>query len=177
MNFIRSITTLCLFAMVMLLLSSCAKVSRERTLPPSINSVYVPMVVNRTAEPGIEEDITVYIQEEFLADGRLELDSRRDSDAYILITLDEFETEATSFDSDDYQRRTRQRLRAKVQILQNKPNKPAFGPVRTVESTSSYNNDKRTISYTPEQWGRDELLREFARDVVEEVITGRFEDL
>jgi len=161
----------------MVLTTSCAKVSRERTLPPSINSVYVPMAVNRSAEIGIEEDLTVYFQEEILADGRMELETRRASDAHLIITITDFEEDVQSFDTENYPRRIRQTVVAKIEIIQNVPGKPAFGPPRRVTASRTFNNDTRTITYVPEPTGRDTVLREFARKAVQEVITGRFEDL
>ena len=166
-----------LFSILILMTASCARVSRERTLPPSINSIYIPMAVNRSAEIGIEEDLTAYIQEEFLADGRLELDTRRASDAHVIITITDFDEEAQTFDTENYPRRVRQSITLKIEIIQNVPGKPAFGPPRRVEASRTFNNDARTITYVPEPQGRDSVLRECARKAVQEVITGRFEDL
>jgi hypothetical protein len=38
-----------------------------------------------------------------------------------------------------------------------------------------YNSDKRTIGYIPEPEAKDVLLRNFAREVVQEVLTGRLD--
>ncbi|MGF1574012.1 MAG: LPS assembly lipoprotein LptE [Sumerlaeia bacterium] len=172
MVFLRFLATL----LICLTLSACATVSRERTLPPSVRSVYIPMFVNRSAEIGIEEDATVLTQKEFLADGRLDLATKRNSDAYVIVTIKEFDTDGISFDTDEYPRRLRQTIRAEVQVLKNKPGRAPYGPSREVTASRTYNSDKRSISYTPEPWATEILLQEFARQIVLEVITGRLDE-
>ncbi len=161
-------------ATTILVASGCARVSRERTLPPSIHSVSVPMFVNRSAEPAIEEDATVYTQEEFLADGRLDLVAARDADAWIEVKITDFTNEGVSFDGDNFPRRVRFTTTARVEIVQNIPGKPLIGGPRTVTASHSFNNDKRSLTYVPEPEGKELVLRELARKIVEEVVTGGF---
>lgn len=176
-SFLAMIYFRSLLLMIFLLATvGCATVSRERTLPPSVRSVYVPMFVNRSAEIGIEEDATIFTQKEFLADGRVDLGTKRNSDAYVLVTIKDFKTEGISFDSDEYPRRLRQSIRAEIQVVKNKPGRAPYGPIREVNVSRSYNSDKRTIAFTPEPRAMEVLLQEFARQVVLEVITGRLDE-
>ena len=62
-----------LLAILLLGCSACMRIPRQRTLPPSIRSLSIPVFINRTAEPQLEDDATVFAQEEFLADGRLDM--------------------------------------------------------------------------------------------------------
>lgn len=159
-----------------LALGGCARVPRERTLPPSIRSVSVPMFVNRTAEPGLEEIATVATQREFLADGRLNLVRQEEADAIIRVTLTEFEAPGASFDSDDFPRMTRMVLTARVEILQNIPTEPVFGGPRVVVAREVTSSDKRRITFEPEPRARDRLAERLAREIVREVLTGRYTD-
>src|SRR5690606_13916043 len=99
-TFLRAATPL---AVIFMLLTGCATIVRERTLPPSIRSVYVPMAINRTAEIGLEERMTVAVQEELLADGRIEQARlAREADAIVRMAIVEYERVGFTFDSDDF---------------------------------------------------------------------------
>jgi len=157
-------------------MTGCARTSRERTLPPSIRAVTVPMIVNRTAEPGLEELATVAIQRQFLADGRLNLVREQEADAIIRITLTDFDAPGRVFDTDDFPRMQRMELTATVEILQNVPEQPVFGGVRTVRSSELRSSDTRRITFEPEPRARERLMERFAREVVREVLTGQYVD-
>ena len=83
-------------------LTGCAPLVRERTLPPSIRAVHVPMIVNRSAEPGLEERMTASFQKEILADGRLRLVRRQEADAIVNVEIRDFDRDGFSFDGDDF---------------------------------------------------------------------------
>jgi hypothetical protein len=162
---------------LILLLGACTRVSRQRTLPPSIRVVHIPMILNRSAEPGLEEDATRMVQKEFLADGRLELArDPRQADAILEITIKDYLDDPVALDSDDFTRRTRLTIEADVRIVQNIPGKPVFGGARKLTSTTTTTNDKRRINYVPEPEAKDAALQRFAQLVVREVLTGAYTD-
>ncbi|MDK2971863.1 MAG: hypothetical protein PWP23_1618 [Candidatus Sumerlaeota bacterium] len=162
---------------LIVVLGACTRVSRQRTLPPSIRTVHIPMIINRSAEPGLEEDATRLVQKEFLADGRLELARNpREADAILEITIKDFLDDPVSLDSDDFTRRLQLTIEADVRIVQNIPGKPVFGGSRKVISTTTYTNDKRRINYTPEPEGKALALQRFAQLIVREVLTGSYTD-
>lgn len=163
--------------LVVTLLSGCARVSRQRTLPPSIRLIDVPMFVNRSAEPGLEETATRLTQKEFLADGRLGLArATREADAIIEVVIRDFEETSASLDSDDFPRMVTLNITADVRIVQNIPGRPTFGGVRKVVARSTYNNDKRRIGYIPEPEGKELVLQRLAQLIVREVLTGAYTD-
>jgi len=169
---LRPFRLLCAFAAIVLAAASCTRVSRERTLPPSIRSIDVPMFVNRTAEPAIEEDATIYTQEEFLADGRLDLVREGEADAIVAVELVDFTEQATSFDSDDFPRRTRYTVAADVRIYQNIPGRPQYGPKRTVSASRTFINDPRRLTFEAKGDGQELVLRDLSRRIVRDVLTG-----
>lgn len=156
-------------------ITGCTRIPRQRTLPPSVRAITVPMFVNRSAEPQIEEDATVYTQEEFLADGRLNLVRREKADAIVEVTITEFVEDNPFLDSDDLPRTTRYTMQASIVIKRNVPGLPTVGGPRTVIATSLHNSDKRQINFEPEPVGKERALREFARQIVREVITGEYQ--
>lgn len=166
--------TLALCAMAF---SACRPVVRERTLPPSIRAVSIPMAFNRTAEIGFEERLTIAVQEEFDADGRL-LQARRlrDADAIVRIFVTDWETMTFALDSDGFPTAQEYFVRAHIHILENIPGRPMIGPARVVDELFVFNADPRTTTFDPEPRNKEELARRMARTIVREVITGEFEE-
>lgn len=157
--------------------SACRPVVRERTLPPSIRTVSIPMAFNRTAEIGFEERLTIAVQEEFDADGRL-LQARRtrDADAIVRMFVTDWETMTYTLDSDGFPTTQEYFVRIHIHILENIPGRPMIGPARVVDEFFVFNADPRTTTFDPEPRDKEELARRMARTIVREVITGEFED-
>jgi hypothetical protein len=161
-------------ALVVALLSACTPLVRTRTLPPSIRAVYVPMAVNRSAEPGVEERVTVAVQEELLADGRLDVVPERQADALLSITITDFTRRSGAFDQDDYPAGQTYEAEAEVEIIENIPGHPTIGGKRKVRSIVFFNADPRTTTFDPEPRTKESSYRSIARQIVNEVITGEF---
>jgi hypothetical protein len=162
MPLLSRIAGLCLLVALATGTAACVKVSRERTLPPSIRSVAVPMVINRSAEIGLEEDATIRIQEEFLADGRLEVTGQDRADAVVYVTIKRFNDRIIDFGDGSFPRQAELDLDADVYVVRNEA-----GQTRTTVRV-----DARRTNFEPEPVRRERMLREFARKVVLEVLTG-----
>lgn len=155
-------------------LPGCAShVNRERTLPKSIRTIYVPMFLNRSEEIGLEEQATILTQEQFLADGRLEAKGPKDADAIVQVTLKKFIYDVKGTDN-DFAEFVEVTMRAGIRIERNEPGRPLIGGERTVEAKSFASVDKRSISFEPEPVWKERLLRELARVVVQETMTGDY---
>lgn len=163
-------------AMVLLLGTGCTPLVRERTLPPSIRSVYIPMIDNRTQEYGLEERFTEAFQREVLADGRLRVVREKEADAIIRITLVNFAAVPQSFDSDRFPTSQTYQVEARMQIQENLPGRPTIGGTRQFRTNHFFNADPRTTTYDPEPRRKEELATAFARDAMLELMTGDFED-
>lgn len=168
------ITMVC--AILLSLASACTTVPRSRTLPPSIRTVYVPLAVNRTAEPAIEERFTQFLQEEILADGRLQLTQRKKADAFIEVEFSRFDRSATSFGDNDFGTDISGRMEARIAIIQNVPGRPKIGGYRPIKGTANYNSDTRSTTFEPEPDFIDKVLRDLAREAMLEIMTGDYRD-
>lgn len=133
------------------------------------------MFVNRTAEPQIEEDATRFTQEEFLADGRLDLVRQGEADAIVRVTLRDFIDRGATFDADDFPSSREFTIIADVEIVRNVPEQPLIGGRRTVSATTFFNNETRSADFVPEPRGMDQALRTLAQRIVWEVLTGAYE--
>ena len=156
-------------------LVGCVPVSRGRTLPGSIRAIHVPMALNRSAEPGLEERVTVAVQREFLADGRLSMRPEKQADAIIRIQLDEFDRPAAAFDPDDFPTTQAYSLQASITIEENIAGRPAIGGRRKLRVYMPFEADPRRSTFDPEPRTKEALYEEFARQAVLEVLTGEFE--
>ncbi len=159
-----------------LLHAGCTTYPRTRTLPNSIRTIYVPMAVNRTAEPAIEERMTQFVQEEFLADGRLRLVQRKKADAVVEIEIRKFDSIGSDSGVSDFMTRRNVSIEAKLNIFRNIPGRPKIGGERKVTAQSGFNTDTRSTGFVPEPDWKDQILREFARAAVREVLTGDYKD-
>jgi hypothetical protein len=158
----------------MLLLTGCHPLVRARTLPPSIRNVYVPMIINRTAEPGLEEQLTVAFQEELLADGRLNLVKQKEADATVRITLIQFIPESVRLDEDKFAIRLSWTLQANMEIEENIPGRPLLGGLRKITASHEFNSDPRTTTFNGEPFEKELFASNFARIAAMELITGEF---
>lgn len=154
----------------------CSPLVRQRTLPPSIRSVYVPIAINRTAEVGIDEQLTTFVQEELLADGRLDLANRGRANALVEVTIRRFRRTSFGFDSLRFATSQRIEMEAEVVILENIPGRPRIGGSRRVTTVAIPTSDPRTTTYEPEPRRMESFLRTAAREIVREVLTGEYRE-
>ena len=171
---VRFFGALAAISLLGVMLSGCMIIPRARTLPPTVRSVYLPMLSNETSEPGLEEKATRFIQREFLADGRLRLETRERADAWIECAIKKYELRPASFESDDFPSFSQMTIRAELVIRENIPTFPTLGGKRKVEASYSYPSDlRRSLSYLDTE-ATDRLMEDLARQVVRETLTGEY---
>jgi outer membrane lipopolysaccharide assembly protein LptE/RlpB len=73
--------------------------SLRTSLPPGINSVHVPVLVNRTQEPGIEDFITQALTQAVVGTGVRIAANAREADAILEGSIVEYRLVSLSFDS------------------------------------------------------------------------------
>lgn len=156
------------------LAAGCSIVPRARTLPPHIDTVYVPMFKNRTAEPGLEEYATRATQREFMADGRLRLEQQERANAWVECTIDRYGLTPAAFESDDFPSLSRMYMRLSVRVRENAAKRPLIGEVRRVVVEFAYPSDMRRSIATLEPDAREQLMEEVGRAIVREVLTGEY---
>lgn len=155
---------------------ACVPIPRARTLPPTVRSVYVPMFVNGTSEPGLEEKATRATQRQFLADGRLRLEQKHRADAWIECTIKTFEHRPSSFGSGDYPTFSEMRVEVEILVRENIPTTPLLGGTRRIVASYTYPSDLRRSIATLDVEAVERLLEDMARLVVREVLTGEYGD-
>ncbi|MBI5199898.1 MAG: LptE family protein [Nitrospirae bacterium] len=138
-------------------------------LPEHIKKVGIPLAVNRTPEPGLEDILAKALIEEFKKDGRLKVVSTEEADTILHSVVVSFQTVPLSFDNKGLV--TVYRVVMKVDFkLEDIRDKKIIWEEREMESTlkSDYkpSNDlavTRTL--------KDEAIRKTCRDISLDVIS------
>ena len=163
--------------LLILAVTGCQFTSRIRTLPEEIQSVYVPMFINNTYQPGLEELATRATVEAFLADGRLNVVSPREADVLVQGIIQEYTDQASGSESDEFHMMNT--IDARVLVKLYAPN-DRLNPINVYKHftvSRSYISDVRRMDLTiPEDAIRD-LMEAVGERVVLEVMTGQFKEI
>jgi len=147
-----------------LALAACQNLTPyHRVLPAEIERVYVPMAKNKTYEPGLEELITNGFTTELLADGRLELVRKRQSDAVIQVTVEEYNERTRKFESDDIERSREISLILKAELFDRDDLENPFAHTEEIPVKLSYTSDYRSSYAELDVDARERLARETGR--------------
>lgn len=156
---------------------SCTRVVPVRTLPGWVRGIYVPMVQNRTPEPGLEDLATQLIQQEFLADGRLGVVQKDRADLQLVATIEEFAIREDDFDNDAIASSREATMVVALRLLEPfddpfEPREEIVADLGLVSTNYRFNSDPRSTFYEPEPDVKRDALTALARQVVFQTITG-----
>ena len=164
----------CFAILALFSLSSCRIRPRVRTLPEEIQSLNIPMFINLSYEPGLEEVGTRATVEAFLADGRLDVVSRQQADAIVQVVIQSFENEAASTSSDDFSMINTIKVGAVVYMYSPKDRLNPMQMWGPFTESRAFVSDTRRISYVNSEDARQGMMDALALRVVQEVLTGGF---
>jgi hypothetical protein len=120
--------------LVILVLSGCSSYQLGSMLPPHIQSVHMPTVVNATSEPLLENEVTSAIFSELQRDGSLSIASAETADALMYVRVTQYQLIPLSYSSgnrslpDEY----RLRLHAEVELIERETGKPLVRDNRVI---------------------------------------------
>lgn len=169
-------TTIFIMLVAAIMMSGCRIRPRQRTLPEEIRNIYVPMFINNTSQPGLEELATRASVEAFLADGRLEIVNARNADLIVQAVITEFEDGVTSTESDSFPMMNS--VTATVQANLYSPD-DRLHPVYVYEPFTvdrTYISDVRRSTVTITDEAREDLMEAVGERLVSEILTGSFEE-
>lgn len=92
------------------------------TLPPDVQSVYVPVALNESSEPLLETAVTQATLEQIQRDGSLSIETEANADSVLYITITDFELRPLAYEDSDNLRPDEYRLilKARVELIQQK---------------------------------------------------------
>lgn len=163
-------------AMVMATLAPSAVMAwtpPARTLPSSINRIYVREFKNNSRMFGAQADLTLYVNDEFMLDGRLDVVQSERSDVRLEGRIKFIHEEPTGLASDEFPLISVVQMETVVELWD------PYDPDRlvplfrfNVPTTIQYLSDpRRSIAETTTE-ARDRLLRQAAKDIVNTVMAG-----
>lgn len=162
----------------------CARIPPARMLPETIRSVYVPLAINRSFEPGLEETLTRALQQRLLQDGQLRVTRRDSADAVLRVELKNYKPETGSLDDDRFARQTLLTLAANVYLYDPDDYRPGVAeqPAPPIFSWSNiplifrYSSDTRLTASTLEVDARRQALERLAQTLVDKIVYGAPDD-
>ena len=92
-----------LIFLVVLLVEGCGYrlFGTERSLPPHLKTMVIPLFGNSTPEPEIQRDLTSAVRESFINDGRLKIVNENNANLLLKGVLFQYELRPISFDRRD----------------------------------------------------------------------------
>jgi len=157
--------------------TGCHVTPRTRTLPEEIGSVYIPMFLNMSYEPGLEELATRATVESFLADGRLDLVHAGQADAIVQGIITSFEDQVTSTESDEYPMISTMQAIVLVKLYSPRDRLHPMNAYKPFTVRRSYVSDMRRMTQTIPEDAKRSLMEAVGDRVVLEVLTGDFEEM
>lgn len=150
-------------------LSGCASYQLGSTLPPGIDSVHIPIFVNATNEPGVDEITTQAAIEEFQNDGSLRVTSAADADLILEVRVHHYELKPVRYRRDRATQPDEFRLKLTAEVIARKTSDNSVLVHRNHvqgESTFPVTEDIRTAKIE----ALPEAAKDLAHDIVEAVV-------
>lgn len=139
-------------------------------LPASIRTLSLPPIVNKSQEPGIEDQFALALRDEFLRDARRPLVPEKDSDGVVRITITRYLQTPLQYDAN--QNPTTYLIRVNVDVqLVDRAAKKTLWDEKGLEASLAYPNSSLTGGLT-EQAAQVQLWPVLAPMIVARVIDG-----
>jgi hypothetical protein len=155
-----------------LLAAGCERIAPVRTLPAWVRAVYVPMVQNQSYEPAIEEQATQLTQEAFLAEGQLDVVDKRDADAMLLVSIDDWRIGPGGTSGDKITDAHIVRATASVRLCEPHDPDSVIADLGQVRVMSQFLTDPRSVRFVAEPDRKEAVLREMASRIVFQTLNG-----
>jgi outer membrane lipopolysaccharide assembly protein LptE/RlpB len=147
-------------------LSGCGYTLRG-TLPDHIKTVAVPVFVNRTSEPAVENLLTRAVVEAFSTNGRLQVVSPAEADAVLEGEVVGYEVQSVAFDSGANVRQYRLLVTLNLRFRDVRRNAVLFEQAGVQERA-----DFRVLGAVAQTFSREEsALRQAAVDIARAVVS------
>ncbi len=158
---------------------SCTRVYPVRTLPNWVRGIYIPMVMNKSKEPGIEEIATRMAQEEFLADGQIRIVPKSQADLQLVAVIKSYTilSDDSSSGGDRISNRDEIIIASELKLYDPsvdpfKPDQEPIANLGEMRTRFQISSDTRQRNYIPEPDAKEDLFGAWARQVVSRTITG-----
>lgn len=163
-----------IFILSFLLILGCGYhfVGGGSALPGHIKKVGIPLSINRTSEPNLEDELTKALTEEFQRDGRLKVVSNEEADAILYSDIVSFQTVPVSIQKDLV---SAYRIVMKVDFkLEDRKEKKIIWEEREMES--GIRSDYRVTSdIVVTRNAKNEAIKKNCKDLSQDAVSRVFE--
>jgi hypothetical protein len=153
-------------------LSACTRVVPVRTLPSWVRGIYIPMIKNKSFEPGLEEIATKAVQGAFIQDGRVDIVPEKDADLVLLVTIDNWQGRSARHSNDNISTHEDVRMTADLKLFEPLDMEKPLADLGKVLVRGVFNQDVRSIDFVPEPDRRAQLMSQLGSQVLNQVILG-----
>jgi hypothetical protein len=167
----RTLIVLGALALVLATLASCRTTPYVRQLPAWVRQVYVPMMLNQSTEPELEEHITNAFTTELLADGRVDVVSKDACDAVVQVALKDYKETAVGFSTDDVESSTQVDLTFAMQLFDKSDLKTPIGTTDDFTVTFRWYSEYRANDSLLEVDARERMAASAGRELVHRLLT------
>jgi hypothetical protein len=169
----RIALTACVFAGIFMLTSCATFEPPQRTLPEHIKRLYIPEFRNASRLFGGQADLTLYVNDAFLSDGRIDVVQNGRADARLEGRITEYKSYNTGSSSDRWPLVTALEMECNIELW-DPYDADRVAPIAryTVPAVVQYVSDERRSIMETDTEARERLLRQMATNIVQTVITG-----
>lgn len=165
MTFKRTAFLVCLVAV---LIGGCGT-RNSRSIPTNVNDVHVPPIENKTSETGLENLMTDQVTQQLLANGQVDLVSRKEANLIVNGVLTNYKRIPLAYNDQDIVQQYKVRLEMKLTMID-----PESG--RILRQFEGIFRETRYSDINPpietELDAKERVVRKLARDVVTTVVEG-----
>jgi hypothetical protein len=155
-----------------LLATGCERIAPIRTLPTWVRGIYIPMFQNRSYEPAIEEQGTLFTQEAFLTEGQLDVVQKQDADATLLVSIEEWRASAGGRTGEKVTDSREYFVRASVKLVEPYDESALIADLGEVRIFGGGRTDPRSVRFEPEPDRKDGVMRALAGQIVSRTLNG-----
>lgn len=148
--------------------TGCTTYEVGSALPPDIETIHVPPVLNQTGEPLLESEVTRALLRELQRDGTLRMTDAESADARLDVSLVKFETAPVRYERDDTKTATEYRMliAAQVRLTRKNEAEPMMQRVMHGDTTFTFFGDMASSKNTATPLA----ARDLAHDIVESMV-------
>jgi hypothetical protein len=137
-----------------------------------MSKLAVPIFLNRTTQPNLDNEVTQELTQDFMVDGRLELIDADHADAVLNGTILRYLQEPLLLDVHNTPQQYKLRLILRLALKDTKAGKSLWTEESFEESTTYYVANNLGIPAENEQIARKRLIAQVSRRIVARVIEG-----
>jgi hypothetical protein len=154
------------------LLAGCTRVAPVRTLPSWVRGIYVPMVKNKSFEPGLEEQATKAIQEAFIQDGRVDIVPKQDADLVLVATVMDWKGRTSRSEGNHVSTDEGVTMLVDLKLFEPLNMEQPLADLGHLSIINNFNIDVRSVDFLPEPDRRERLMDNLGTQVLNQVING-----